>query len=123
MPKNIHLKFLSWALLVVMMTVTVNGVNKCAHAMQSHAAVANVQSVTSPPEVSASHHCPCSPLEQHNDSEDCDSCINCTCHVHLNIQPFQLSYNPIISEINTCDTFTHLPEVYLPKFIPPQNLA
>jgi len=41
----------------------------------------------------------------------------------LTIHPFQLSYNPSIIDFGTSEEFKHLPEVYLPKFIPPQNLA
>ena len=122
MRKLIPLKFFSWVLLVVMLTITIDGVYENAHAVQSHVTAANEQA--SPSEISASHHCPCAPLEQHKDYDGCDTCVNCTCHAPLTIQPFQLSYNPsILDNLYASDPFKHLPEVYLSKFIPPQNQA
>jgi hypothetical protein len=41
----------------------------------------------------------------------------------LTVQPLQLGYNPLILNLSTSDPFKHLPEVYLPKFIPPQIQA
>jgi len=121
MAKKVHLKFFSWVLLVVVMTVTMHGVHNCAHAMQGHQTSAMV--AVSSLEISASHQSPCSPLSPHDDYDDCESCLNCACHAQLTIHPFQLSYNPSIIDFGTSEEFKHLPEVYLPKFIPPQNLA
>ncbi len=74
-------------------------------------------------EMSAPHQCPCSPHEQHNDYDGCDTCSNCACHASLTIQQFQLRYNPMILDLSTSHPFKHLPEVFLSKFIPPQNNA
>ena len=116
-----HRKFISWVILVVMLTATIHCVHESAHAMQSNVAEADNQGLHS--EISTPHQCPCTPLEQHNDDDGCDTCINCTCHAPLAIQPLQLSYNPIISNLSTSDPFKHLPEVYLSKFVPPQILV
>jgi hypothetical protein len=115
------LKFFSLILLVVMLTATINVVHESAHAMQSHVTAAHEHA--SPSERSASHQSPCSPLEQHNDFDGCDTCINCACHASLTIQQFKFGYNPMILHLSTYDPFKHVPEVYLSKFIPPQNLA
>ena len=120
MRNLLHLKFLSLVLIVALLTVTINGVCESAHAMQSHVPAASDQAFQS--EISLSDKCPCCPLE-HNDFDGCDTCINCVCHVSLNIQQFELSYNPIIVDLKMSDPFRHIPEVYLSKFIPPQNLA
>jgi len=105
-----------------MFTVTIDGVLESAHAMQSHVIAAGDQA--SPSEISASHQCPCSPLEQHKDYDGCDTGVNCACHAPLTMQPIQLSYNPsILDNLYASDPFKHLPEVYLSKFIPPQNQA
>jgi hypothetical protein len=105
-----------------MLTVTIDGVHESAHAMQSHVIAASDQ--VSLLEIFASHQCPCSPLEQHKDYDGCDTCVNCVCHAPLTMQPFQLSYNPsILDSLYASDPFKHLPEVYLSKFIPPQNPA
>ena len=101
-----------------MLAVTINGVHESAHAMQNHVTTGNDQ--VSASEITDTHHCPCAPHEQHEDSDCCDSCINCACHAPLAVQQFKLGYNPIILDLNTSDPFKHLPEVYLSRFIPPQ---
>jgi hypothetical protein len=118
--KFIHLKLHSWILLAVMLTVTLIGVYESA-AKESHLTTASVQSACC--EISTSPHCPCSPLQQHTDYDGCDSCDDCGCHAPLGTRAFQLSYAPIIIDLNSRDPFKHLPEVYLSKFIPPQNLS
>jgi hypothetical protein len=121
MRKLIRLKFLSLIILVVMLTVTINGVHENAHAKQSHVISASDQA--SSLENSVSHHCPGSPLEEHKDLDCCDTCMNCACHAPLTIQQFQLYYKPIVLDMITSDPFKHLPEVYLSKFIPPHILV
>jgi hypothetical protein len=118
MRKLIPLKFISRFLLVVILTVTINGMHESAHAIQSHVKMANDQSFS---ESSSPHQCPCSPLEQHKDYDGCDTCINCACHAPLPVQHIKLSYNPSILDLQTFDPFKFLPEVYLSKFIPPQK--
>ena len=118
MRKLIPLQFFSKLFLVVMLTVIISGVHESAHALQNHMSAASDEA--SYYEISASHQCPCTPLEQPKDNDCCDTCDTCACHAPLTIQPFQLSYNPIISDLSTSEPFKHLPEVYLPKFIPPQ---
>ena len=121
MQKHIPLKIFSWIILVLMLTVTIDGVHESAHAMQGHVTAAI--DPASPSEISSSHQCPCFPLEQHKDYDGCDSCDNCACHAPLTMQQFQLSYNPVISDLSMADPFRYLPEVYLSKFIPPQKQA
>ncbi|MBK5274924.1 MAG: hypothetical protein JJE30_07720 [Desulfuromonadales bacterium] len=122
MRKLIPLQFFSKLLLVVMLTVTINGVHESAHAMQYNMAATADQDLHS--ELSVPHQCPCTPLEQHKDYDGCDNCINCTCHAPLTVQQFELSYNPSsILALQISNPFKFLPEVYLSKFIPPQNQA
>lgn len=105
-----------------MLAVTVHGLSENASAMQSHVTAASDS--TSYPGIFASHPCPCAPLKQHNDyDDDCNTCINCSCHAPLAVQQSLLSYNPIILDLPTPDPFKCFPEVYLSKFIPPHNLA
>lgn len=118
MRKLIPLKFFSRLLLVVMLTVTINGVHESAHAMQCHVNAANDQSLL---EISSTHQCPCSPLEQLKDYDGCDNCDNCVCHAPLTVQQFKTDYSPSVLDLLTFDPFRFLPEVYLSKFIPPQK--
>jgi len=120
MRKLIPLKFFSRLLLVIMLVVTINGVHESAHAMQSHV-IASIDQA-SPSEISASHQCPCAPLEQHKDYDGCYTCINCTCHAPLTIQPFQLSCNPsVLDNLYASAPFNFLPKVYLSLFVPPDS--
>lgn len=121
MRKQTPLHFFFRLILLVMLTVMGNGVHVNAHAMHTHATAAN--KCTLPPELSESHQCPSAPHEQHKDYDGCDICCNCSCHAPLTAQPFQLSYNPMVLDLNTSDPFKYLPEVYLSKFIPPQILS
>ena len=68
---------------------------------------------------------PCCPIDDHDhaDIEHCTSCLHCACNAPLAAQNTLLSYAPSVSLLNPIDRLNHLPEVYLPKFIPPQNLA
>ncbi len=121
MRKQTSLKYFSRLLLMVMLTVMVNGAHECAHAMQTDVTAA--RGLASNPEISAAHECPCAPLEQHNDYDGCDKCVNCVCHASLAIQPFQISYNPIILDLNTFASFNFLPAVYLSLFVPPDSVT
>lgn len=118
MRKLIPLKFVSQLLLVIMLIVAVNGVHESAHAMQEHVKALGDQASFS--QISASHQCPCAPLEQHKDYDGCDTCINCSCHAPLAVQQLVVHYNPIILSLGFSDPYQYLPEVYLSKFIPPQ---
>ena len=121
MRKFIHLKFFSLIVVVVMLTVTINGVHESAHARQDHVTAACDRAAHT--ELSASQHCPCAPLEQHNDYDGCDTCVNCVCHAPLTMQPFLLSYNPVILDLHISAPLNFLPEVYLSLFVPPDSAA
>ena len=116
----IHLKYVATILLLVLLAISVNGVHTDIHARQHHLTVTDAQASLSS---DAAHSCPCTPDEQHNDCDECDSCIHCACHAPLTVQTFQLRYAPLIITLSATDPFKHLPEVVLPKFIPPQNHA
>lgn len=121
MRKFLPLKLLSWLLLVVILTAMTHGLCESAHASQGELSVTWDQGSQS--QVSASDQCPCCPLEHNDDQHSCDACINCICHASLTLQQFQLTYTPFIIDLKTSQPFRLLPEVYLSKFIPPQNLA
>ena len=56
-------------------------------------------------------------------SDHCAAACYCACHLPVTMQPLQLHHAPVMSRLVTGEPFTFLPEVYLPRFIPPQNLA
>jgi hypothetical protein len=120
----INRKFFTWLLLMAMLTIMLNGSHASAHAMDSTVTAtsdqASVQTIDA-----VSHQCPPCPLDHHDDADDdeCNSCAHCCCHAPLTVQPYRLDYKPFASDLRSFDPFKHLPEVYLSKFIPPQNLA
>jgi hypothetical protein len=122
MRKTIPLKLVARLMFLVMLVVTVHGVHESAHAMQISVTVSNDSAITKA-ECSAPQKCPCTPPSQHKDYDGCDTCINCSCHAPLAVQQLVIHYNPILLNVGFSDPYQHLPEVFLSKFIPPQNLA
>ena len=105
-----------------MLSVALHGVHECAYASQGNVATSNDSAIThakSP----ASQQSPCPPPIQHEDNDGCDTCVNCPCHAPLTAQQLVLSYDPIVVSLRLSDPYHYLPEVFLSKFIPPQNLA
>ena len=113
------MKLLSLTLILVLLTGWFSGLCENAHALEQFLGGSQAVSVSS----EGPHECPGCPHEHHSDNDGCDTCINCACHAPLTTQKIQLGYHPIIQDLHTSDPFRFLPEVYLPKFIPPQNQA
>ena len=68
---------------------------------------------------------PCCPVDDHDhgDRDHCTSCLHCVCNAPLLGGETVISYTPSLSLLTPKDHFSQLPEVYLPIFIPPQNLV
>lgn len=64
--------------------------------------------------------CPDCPDDSHSGPDQCDSSCNCSCHASLAAQPIQLRYSPQIATLVAIEPIKSLPDVYLPKFVPPQ---
>ena len=71
----------------------------------------------------AGDHCPNCPDQGDSDSGHCDSSCSCSCHPPVIGQPVQVRLDQIVMDIVFFEPFSALPEVYLPKFTPPQNVA
>ncbi|GAW66570.1 hypothetical protein GPEL0_01r1996 [Geoanaerobacter pelophilus] len=114
-------KYVSWFILASVFLVLCNGVCSTAHALESQISTLQDSAGT---DVAASVGSPCCPDDHHDsDSPACDDCVNCLCHVTVAPQLFRLNYLPVFSDLSTFTSFRLIPEVYMPKFIPPQNLA
>uniref|UniRef100_C6DYP2 DUF2946 domain-containing protein n=1 Tax=Geobacter sp. (strain M21) TaxID=443144 RepID=C6DYP2_GEOSM len=120
MRENPLFKFTSWFILASVLLLLCNGVCSTAHALESLVSNSQDTAASTADRVGA----PCCP-DNHHDSESpaCDDCVNCLCHVTVAPQLFRLNYLPVFSDISSFAAFRLLPEVYLPKFIPPQNLV
>jgi hypothetical protein len=121
MRKLIPTQFVTHLLLLVMTVTMVHGVHESAHAMQG-SILAGDAAVTQG-ELSAPHECPCPPPVEHQDYDGCDNCINCSCHALLRAHALVLNYAPVIASLHFSAPFQFLPEVFLPKFVPPQILS
>ena len=68
-------------------------------------------------------HCPACPDDHHQNTEHSHSSCEHHSALFFGRQSLLISYNPnIITHVIT-EPFEAIPEVYLDKFIPPQNLA
>lgn len=67
--------------------------------------------------------CPAAPVHEHEVPDHCDSSCNCPCHAPLTAQLFQLICSRRADFLVLSDSFQAVPEVYLPKFIPPHILV
>ena len=56
------------------------------------------------------------------DADSCDSTVCCAVYVNLNSE-ITVMYAPLVSVIDTHERYQELPNVVMPIFIPPQNLA
>ena len=107
--------------LVVLMTLFVS-VN--CHAVGTRAA--GLHATTSVPLPAAEHaDTPCCPIDNHDhsDVDHCASCLHCACNASLLSMAVLPTYAPALSSLVTYEQFHALSDVFLPKFIPPQNLA
>lgn len=71
----------------------------------------------------ASDHCPDCPGDSHPDTDPCASCCDCPCQPTLTEPTLKFGHSPLVSDLVSSERFTPFPEVYLPKFVPPQNLV
>ena len=68
-------------------------------------------------------HCPACPGGGPAEKDHCSSSCYCSCHLPVSEQPLQIRHSSIVADLISFESFTALPEVYLAKFIPPQNQA
>lgn len=114
-------KNVSFCMIIIMFAITVTGFCRGAHAAEL--------SFDAPSEQSASYlnavenQCPSCPIDEHSAPDHCDSSCNCPCHAPLTAQPVQVVCSQLITPLVFSEPFKAVPEVYLSKFIPPQNLA
>jgi hypothetical protein len=119
MQQYLPMKICSWLLLVVMLIATIH----CGCA-QAHGTDGKFKAGAEVTSISATDGCPCCPQGDHHSSGDnSDACGGCGCHAALLLPLFQLSYHPVLSDHQASSPIKQLPEVYLSRFIPPQNLV
>lgn len=67
---------------------------------------------------------PCCPCDSdHSSSDHCNSFCSCVCHAHLPVAAVQFASSLIVVPLQFHESFKAIPEVHLPKFVPPHILA
>jgi len=68
--------------------------------------------------------CPCAPADDDGTGDSCGVChCGCPCHAPLSAHSVNVVCTRVISTLKFYDPFIFIPDVFLSKFIPPQNLA
>ena len=117
MPRGFLKKTAS--LLLIVTILAASGLCSC---LDSHAAQQSPTAAVTT-ECGGADHCPACPGDNHSDADhDAASCF-CSCHLPLLVFPMEIQPSPIAGKLSFFERFTAVPEVFLPKFIPPQNLA
>ncbi|GFE59395.1 hypothetical protein [Geobacter sp. AOG1] len=111
-------KFVTLLLLAVVIAASVAGLCRETHATErcwGHDAGKSSCSL-----VGADDHCPSCPAGENSGHSDCDSSCYCSCNLPLTSSFGFSVHAPHVSSLVPLDSFFRFPEVYLPKFIPPQ---
>lgn len=118
MAHNLLHKFVTLLLLAVVIAASVVGLCREAHAVEecwgSHGAETSACSLAG-----ADDHCPSCPADEHTGGGCASSCY-CSCHLPVTSQFGFSVHTPHVSTLVPLDSFFRFPEVYLPKFVPPQ---
>lgn len=112
LPKN----GIALVLLLVMLSITLGGV-VCLGAHPHAAPTADVVATH------ADGDAPCCPDSGDSDGDHCQSCLSCPCQAPLTGNELRIGYSPSIRTLSFSDYLVPPPDVYLSKFVPPQNLA
>jgi hypothetical protein len=72
----------------------------------------------------ASQSSPCAPdHDSHPDDGHCDDCCGCTCFRSTVADGIVVNYSPTVSTLSRVEPFLVFPDVFLPKFVPPERLS
>ena len=113
-------KYISFLMVMVMFTLSVSGYCLSAHATELSFELTDEHATSY---LSAKEkQCPSCPINEQI-PHDCDSFCHCPCHALLTSQPVQIVCFRQITTSVFFELFKALPEVYLPKFVPPHILV
>ncbi|MBT0654690.1 hypothetical protein [Geomobilimonas luticola] len=113
-------KFVTLLLLAVVITASVMGLCRETHAVEQCWDGHGGQETVACQLVGEGDHCPSCPAGEHAGHNDCDSSCYCSCHLPLTSHFGFSVHTPHVSTLVPIDSFFRFPEVYLPKFVPPQ---
>ncbi|SNB44771.1 hypothetical protein [Geobacter sp. DSM 9736] len=108
-------RYISFLLMIVSLTVSVTGA--CRDAQATELGCCTQQLPGNPDGTAESSPC----HDEERDSSGCDSSCYCPGQAPLTPQHLQIAYSPDQLPLRFTDPLMFFPEVYLSKFIPPQN--
>lgn len=114
-------KYISFLMVIVILSIAVNGFCQSSDIVEFSVAAKNVQKDTYI--FSIDTQCPESPVNKSAHPDHCSSSCHCSCQAPLTLQSGRLCYSPSIDPLSSFEPFKAIPEVYLSKFIPPQILV
>jgi len=121
MKQAFYRKSISFLMVIAILTISVTGFCRGANAMELSGYSGNSQAVSYLDTIEKG--CSTGPADKHSVPDHCDSSCNCPCHAPLTVEPVRISCSQKISSLTSFEPFKAIPEVYLSRFIPPQNLA
>ena len=117
----IHKTCVSFIMLLVMLTISLNGLAYTSCASEAPGAAEFAAAADGAGCGDGSF--PVSPTDEHSVPDHNDSGCACPCHASLTVHPFQVTCSLQVVRLNYHYPFKALPEVFLPKFVPPHILA
>jgi len=121
MNRQLFQKYISFLMVIVILSIAVNGFCQSSDTVEFSVAAKNIQKGTYISSIDT--QCPESPVNKSAQPDHCNSSCYCSCHAPLTLQSVRLCYFPPIDPLSTFEPFKAIPEVYLSKFIPPQIFA
>ncbi|GAM07918.1 hypothetical protein OR1_00187 [Geobacter sp. OR-1] len=61
--------------------------------------------------------------DDHSDGGHCDDCCGCSCNRSAVNNLISLKYSPLVVSLSCIEPVSQFPEVFLPKFVPPESLS
>lgn len=113
--------FIAILLVVSLLASFIGGVCGDVHA-ESYCSVDTV-TTCSALDTNAAGGSPCTPDSDHPDSGHCDDCCSCPCHTCSHDCAVTIKHSPFVASLVTFEPFSAVPEVVIPKFVPPENLT
>jgi hypothetical protein len=117
-------KFIASILVMVMVCLSINAVFAVAHEVEEAGFTAPHKIAIGFSHTETPGHCPSCPTKDHP-STDHDH-FSCDHHTYVSLADQEVYRHPIPYSLEcgiVAEPFKFIPEVYLDKFIPPQNLA
>lgn len=117
MNRLIYRKYISLVIVMAIFTVSVSGF--CPGEIAASSAIAaeyRNDGDGCDQHWKGSHACP---VDEHSIPGHCDSNCDCPCHAQLTADLFQIICSRQVVPLDIHEPFRALPEVYLPRFVPP----